>query len=77
MQYLIYVFEKQAALKLNILASSYNRKHFCRTCILRRPFPYWLWEWDKGYIRIISWLEQGCCICEQLQHRQIFAGTNL
>jgi len=43
MQYLIYVFEKQAALKLNILASSYNRKHFCRTCILRRPFPYWLW----------------------------------
>lgn len=76
-EYLIYVSEKHAALKLNIVASSYNREHFCTTCVLWRPFPYWLWEWDKGYIHIISWLEQGCCFCEQLQHRKILAGKIL
>jgi len=73
----IYVSKKHAALKLNILVSSYDIKCFCRTWILWRPFPYWLWEWDEGYIYIISWLEQGCCFCEQLQHWKILAGKIL
>ena len=73
----IYVSKKHVALKTNILASSYDIMCFCRTWILWRPFPYWLWEWDKGYIYIISWLEQGCCFCEQLQHWKILAGKIL
>lgn len=75
-KYLIFYWWN-AASKLNTLASCYDRKCFCRTWILWRSFPYRLREWDKGYIYIISWLEQGCCFCEQLQHWEILAGKKI
>lgn len=75
-KYLIFYWWN-AASKLNTLASCYDRKCFCRTWILWRSFPYRLGEWDKGYIYIISWLEQGCCFCEQLQHWEILAGKKI
>jgi hypothetical protein len=60
-----------------MLAPSCHRKHFGRTWILWRAFPYWLREWHEGHIHIIPWLDQGCCFCEWLQHWKILAGKFL